>query len=106
MTDKPSRFDRKFDSAGDFDKARELIERMNAILAAKEAQIDRVRAALDLDGDWEAREHAIRAALGEPAAPRCIGYPKCDGNLVAEPHSEECPLYRSEPAATPEREQP
>jgi phosphoribosyl-AMP cyclohydrolase len=42
---------------------------------------------------------------GEPAAPRCIGYPKCDGNLVAEPHSEECPLYRSESAATPERKQ-
>ena len=46
MTDTPRTFDIKFDSAGDFDKARELIERMNAALAAKEAQINRVRATL------------------------------------------------------------
>lgn len=25
--------------------------------------------------------------------PRCIGYPQCDGDLVAESHSEKCPLF-------------
>jgi hypothetical protein len=26
-------------------------------------------------------------------APRCAGFPKCEGDLPGEPHSEECPLY-------------
>ncbi len=29
------------------------------------------------------------------AAPHCIGYPDCDGDLVAEPHSPKCPMYRA-----------
>jgi hypothetical protein len=30
---------------------------------------------------------------------QCVGYPECDGDLVAEPHSPGCPLYKGEPAA-------
>ena len=72
MTEKPRTFDIKFDSAGDFDKARELIERMNAALAAKEAQINRVRA-LAIDNEKHSvyesdRWKELLAALGEPAA--------------------------------------
>jgi hypothetical protein len=36
----------------------------DAEIKALQSRIDAVRAALDSDGDWEDREHAIRAALG------------------------------------------
>jgi hypothetical protein len=28
--------------------------------------------------------------------PRCVGYPGCDGDLVGEPHDEDCPLHKIE----------
>lgn len=59
-----------------------------------------------VDGDWL---DAIRnsyyqggalltvwgaSRIQQLAKPKCIGYPDCDGDLVATPHSEKCPLGR------------
>ena len=34
-------------------------------------------------------------------AAHCIGYPDCDGDLEAEPHSEKCPMYKPSAATEP-----
>ena len=46
-----------------------------------------------------------RALLAVPASAkqRCIGYPDCDGNLVATPHSEKCPLHSTDEVQPPGR---
>ena len=93
MTDKPCTFDIKFDSAGDFDKARELIERMNATLAAKEAQIDRVRALVQ-EGCELVESAYSHVSHGGPTREEAIAWTK------------KARAALGEPAATPEREQP
>lgn len=44
------------------------------------------------------RERVVEAArkfFREVVLPiKCVGYPKCDGDLPGEPHIEECPLHR------------
>ena len=44
-----------------------------------------VTEAVPQDGIERAREYLAKQ-------PHCIGYPKCDGDLTATPHSDECPI--------------
>lgn len=41
----------------------------------------------------ECAEASLRQSQGEAGTQQCVGYPDCDGDLVAEAHSPKCPLY-------------
>lgn len=60
-------------------------------ICVTQASLDHTAPSVRMDSDVESRTLLKSTPLYAAPDAKCVGYPHCDGDLVAMPHSPECP---------------